>query len=67
MAIMTPRQPAVRPRKGALPDRTATIEMPSTEKARSSGEPMNSITGRRIGTEIASSMAPKTPPISDDM
>ena len=67
IAIMMPRQPAVRPRSGALPDSTATIEMPSTEKASSSGEPMNSMTGRRIGMVIASSNAPNTPPISDDM
>ena len=55
------------PRSGALPDSTATMEMPSTEKARSSGDPMNSITGRRIGMLMAISMAPNTPPISDDM
>ena len=39
MAIMMPRQPAATPRNGALPDSTATIEMPSTENANSSGEP----------------------------
>ena len=67
IAIMTPRQPAVIPRSGALPDKTATIEMPSTEKASNSGDPMNSITGRKIGMLMAINTAPKTPPISDDM
>ena len=67
MAIMTPRHPAVIPRSGALPDNTATMEMPSTENARSSGDPMNSITGRRIGMLMPISTAPKTPPMSEDM
>ncbi len=67
IAIMMPKQPAVIPRKGALPERTATMEMPRTEKASSSGEPMNSITGRRTGMLIASSSAPNIPPISEDM
>ena len=67
IAIMTPKQPAVSPRSGALPDSTATMDMPRMEKASSSGEPMNSITGRRIGMLIASSSAPKMPPISEDM
>jgi hypothetical protein len=67
IAIMTPRHPAVIPRSGALPDSTATMEMPSTEKAKSSGEPMNSITGRKIGMLMAISSAPKTPPMSEDM
>ena len=62
-----PRQPAVIPRSGALPDRIATIEMPSTEKASNSGDPRNSITGRRIGIEIAIRNAPNTPPISEDI
>ena len=40
MAIMTPRQPAgPRRANGALPDSTATIDMPKTEKASSSGDP----------------------------
>jgi hypothetical protein len=37
---MTPKQPAARPRSGALPDSTATMEMPNTANASSSGEPM---------------------------
>ena len=67
IAIMMPKQPAVSPRSGALPDRTATMDMPSMENASSSGEPMYSMTGRRIGMLIASSSAPKMPPISEDM
>ena len=55
------------PRSGALPESTATMEMPSTEKASSSGEPMNSMTGRRMGMLMAISTAPNTPPISEDM
>ncbi len=39
MAIMMPRQPAATPRNGALPDKKATIDMPKTENASSSGEP----------------------------
>jgi hypothetical protein len=54
------------PRSGALPDNTATMEMPSTAKARSSGDPMNSITGRRIGMLMAISSAPKMLPMSED-
>ena len=67
IAIMTPRHPTVTPRNGALPDRTATMEMPRMEKASSSGDPMNSMTGRRMGMLIASNSAPKMPPIRDDM
>jgi hypothetical protein len=40
IAIITPRQPATTPRSGALPLSTATIDMPKTEKASSSGDPM---------------------------
>ena len=40
MESIRPRQAAVRPRSGALPDSTATIEMPSAAKASSYGEPM---------------------------
>ena len=67
IAIMMPRQPAASPRNGALPDRMATIDMPKTANANSSGEPRNSMTGRRIGIETASRQAPKMPPIIDDM
>ena len=67
IAIMMPRQPAASPRSGALPDRMATIDMPKTANANSSGDPRNSITGRRIGIETASRQAPNTPPIIDDM
>ena len=38
-ASIKPRQPAQTPRSGALPDSTATIDMPKMEKASSSGEP----------------------------
>jgi hypothetical protein len=37
---MTPKQPAARPRSGALPDSTATMERPNTANASNSGEPM---------------------------
>jgi len=67
MAIMTPSAAAVRPRRGALPDSVATNEMPSTENANSSGDPMYSITGRRIGIHSAISAAPNRPPSSEDM
>ena len=39
MAIMTPRQAAATPRSGALPDSTATMDIPNMENASSSGEP----------------------------
>src|SRR5215470_9060701 len=64
---MMPTQPAVRPRSGALPESTATIDMPRNEKASNSGEPRNNMTGRRIGIETAIRKAPNTPPMSEDM
>jgi hypothetical protein len=39
MAIMMPRQPAAIPRNGALPDSTATMDIPNMAKASSSGDP----------------------------
>ena len=66
MAIIRPRPAAVSPLSGARPDKVATIDMPNSVKARSSGEPMASMTGRKIGMLTASTMAPTMPPASDD-
>ena len=67
MAIRMPSPAATRPRSGVLPESTATIEMPSAEKASSSGEPRNSMIGRKSGRVTAIRKAPKMPPIMDDM
>ena len=64
---MTPKQAMVRPRNGVLPDKTATIERPNTARASSSGEPMNKIIGRTIGSTTAINTAPNKPPISADI
>ena len=40
IASIMPKQAKVSPRSGALPDRTATIEMPNTANASNSGEPI---------------------------
>ena len=47
--IIRPRPAAVSPLSGARPDSVATIDMPNSVKASSSGEPIESSTGRRIG------------------
>ena len=65
MATSNPNPAAARPRKGAPPLKTATMERPKTENARSSGDPRYSMTGLRMGIETASNRAPNTPPISD--
>ena len=67
IASIMPKQAAVRPRKGALPDSTDTMEMPKTASASSSGEPMKRIMGRMMGRVTPISTAPKRPPISADM
>ena len=67
MASIMPKQAPVRPRSGALPESTDTIEIPNTASARSSGEPMNRINGRTIGSVTAIRTAPKRPPMSADM
>ena len=67
MAIITPKQAAVRPRNGAFPDNTATIDMPRSEKASSSGEPRYRMIGRITGMATAMSRAPKTPPSKADI
>ena len=38
MAIISPTQAAVSPRRGLRPARAATIDSPNTEKASSSGD-----------------------------
>ena len=65
MAIMRPRPAAVSPLSGARPDSVATIDMPNSVKASSSGEPIDSINGRKIGMLMPSTMAPTTPPASE--
>ena len=40
IASRMPKQAQVRPRSGVFPDSTATIEIPNTAMARSSGDPM---------------------------
>ena len=67
IASIMPKQPAVRPRSGELPESTATIEMPNTDSASNSGEPMKRISGRTIGSATAMSTAPKRPPMSADI
>ena len=66
MAIIKPRPAAVSPLSGARPDKVATIDMPNSVKASSSGEPIDSMIGRRIGMLTASTMAPTMPPASDE-
>ena len=66
MAIIRPRPAAVSPLSGARPDNVATIDMPNSVKARSSGEPIDSMIGRRIGMLTASTMAPTMPPASEE-
>ena len=65
IAIIRPSPAAVSPLSGARPDSVATIDMPNKVKAKSSGEPIDSITGRRIGMLTASTTAPTMPPASD--
>ena len=67
MAMRMPKPAATSPRRGVLPESTATIEMPSAEKASSSGEPRNSMIGRSSGSVTAIRKAPNTPPIMDDI
>ena len=67
MASIMPKQAQVRPRNGALPDSTATMEMPNTASARSSGEPMKRMNGRITGSVSPISTAPNKPPIMADM
>ena len=67
IASIMPKQAAVRPRNGALPARTETIEMPNTARPSNSGEPMNKMRGRMIGSVMPMSTAPNRPPMSADM
>jgi hypothetical protein len=67
IASIMPKQAAVRPRSGALPDSDETIEIPNTAIASSSGEPMKRMTGRSNGNDTPISAAPNRPPISADM
>jgi hypothetical protein len=67
IASIRPKQAALRPRKGVLPDSVETIEMPNTAIARSSGEPMKRMIGRSNGNETPISSAPNRPPIIADM
>ena len=67
IASIMPKQAAVRPRSGALPESTDTIEMPNTASASSSGEPMNRMSGRTSGSAMAIRAAPKRPPMSADI
>ncbi len=64
--IMSPSPAAVSPFSGARPDSVATIDMPNSVKANSSGDPMASMIGRSTGMLIAKTMAPTMPPASDD-
>ena len=64
--IISPSPAAVRPLSGARPDNVATIDMPNSVKASSSGEPIDSISGRSTGMLIASTTAPTMPPASDE-
>ena len=68
MASMTPKQAIVSPRKGVLPDSTAThrdAEHREREKFGRADE--NKIIGRTIGSTAAISTAPNRPPIRADM
>jgi hypothetical protein len=61
-----PSPAAVNPFSGARPDSVATMDMPNSVKASSSGEPIASSTGRRIGMLSASTTAPIRPPASEE-
>ena len=61
-----PRAAAVSPLSGARPDRVATMDRPNSVKASSSGEPIESSTGRSTGMLSASTTAPTRPPASED-
>jgi len=65
IAIIRPSPAAVRPLSGARPESVATIDMPNKVNARSSGEPIDSINGRRIGMLTARTIAPTMPPASE--
>ena len=65
--IIRPRPAAVRPLSGARPDSVATMERPNSVKARSSGEPIASSTGRSTGMLMASTIAPIRPPASEEV
>ncbi len=65
MEIIRPSAAAVSPLSGARPDSVATMERPNSVNARSSGEPIESSTGRRIGMLSASTIAPIRPPPSE--
>jgi hypothetical protein len=67
IASIKPNEAAAMPRSGVLPESTATIEMPNTESASSSGEPTASTSGRSSGIDTAISAAPNSPPSSEDM
>ena len=64
--IIRPSPATVRPFNGARPDKVATMARPNSVNVRSSGEPIASSTGRRIGMLSASTMAPIRPPASED-
>ncbi len=58
-------QTADMPFKGALALSPATSDRPNTQMANSSGEPIRSTSGRRIGTEMPSTKAPNSPPSTE--
>jgi hypothetical protein len=63
--IIRPRPATVSPFSGARPDSVATMDNPNNVKASSSGDPIASSTGRKIGMLSASTMAPIRPPASE--
>ena len=63
MRSIMPKQANVSPRSGALPDSTATMEIPNTAMPSNSGEPIKRMIGRMIGSATAIKAAPNSPPI----
>ena len=64
--IISPMPATVSPLSGARPESVATIDRPNSVKANSSGDPIASSTGRRIGMLSASTTAPTRPPARED-
>ena len=63
MRSIMPKQANVSPRSGALPDSTATMEIPNTAMPSNSGEPIKRMIGRMTGSATAIKAAPNSPPI----